>query len=514
MANYDSTPRFSSLRGLSLSSPAFSNAEREDLIESEERAALIAEGKLMPESVRSTKAAPDFMNIEDTDTLYTTLNDNKDPLTTIQDKFRKLKEIGAARAAASMPVEKGSVAPPPATALDNTTETDKNNKKSLVKSYMPSEDEIVPNIPIEIDFGDNTMARNEDLKDAQERRDVAVLINQLGKAADVAGSGMSGTQARFGGIFDQNVKNAEGIVTDYQDQVKFEKEDPNSAVSKGYRELAKSLGFNIKGMASAADLERLMPQLANAYNQRQAQIARAQEAKEKRESRLDEAQIREANRKDLEKEKIELKDESKREKDIDEAKKALDKGTTQKLKNSFYTAKRMEMSIGEFAKNPNGYSDYATLMGGLKVLQGDDSVVRETEIKLGMRSGSLLDKIKNEFMQAWDGKSLQPSQRKNIINTIKVMSDSARELYLRETAPAVVSAKRRSIPLNELFDEELIKDVEDYYIKQQQIKAEREKAKEQSVVKEDPKISNYAKQHGLDYNKASSILKARGYSGQ
>lgn len=310
-----------------------------------------------------------------------------------------------------------------------------------------------------IDFGDNSIARLEALRDALSRSRDAVFANSAARLGAATAAQMSGTKNQFDEAIAGQIEQAKSIPDDYLKEVQFEKEDPNSAMSKGYRDIAKSLGFNVIGSASASDLERIIPQMSNIYNQKQAQQARAEQAALDREARAEQRAMQMAmmsQNKELAKA---AKEEATLEKRIDSARKELDAGTIQKAKQSYLTAKRIEQSIAQFAKDPSGYSDYATLMGGLKTLQGDESVVRETEIRLGMNAGSLSDKVKNYMSQIATGKSLQPRQRQDIIKTVEIMKNVAKNNFLSQIQPIVKSAERRNLPLEELVTEDVVNDL-------------------------------------------------------
>ena len=101
-------------------------------------------------------------------------------------------------------------------------------------------------------------------------------------------------------------------------------------------------------------------------------------------------------------------------------------------------------------------------MGGLKVLQGDESVVKEAEIRLGMNAGSLGDKMKNYTDQIISGRSLQPRQREEIIKTVRALSDISKKRYLEEIKPFITTAQRKNLPLNELVSDEIIEGINNY----------------------------------------------------
>lgn len=313
------------------------------------------------------------------------------------------------------------------------------------KSGQPSVEDVLKTI----NFTGDSLASGEALEAAQDR---AHLMNSFanlrdshaGLAYDIAG--VSRPQTLVGG---KNMrKMAEGIVPAYQERVKFEKEDPNSPQSQGYKELAKSMGFDIQGTASASDLEKLINgPLANIYNQQESAKTRKQMAADAAAARLAEIKLRLSGMQD---QKASTKDSTNR-KFVQGLRKEAMSGEYGKMFANFNTANRMQRALSEFAKNPNGYSDYASLMGGLKSLQGDDSVVREAEMRLGMSATSAINKVKNHIDRLATGKSLQPKQRQEMVNTIAVLADAAKNQYGNALAPLRAQAEAEGLDLNQIL---------------------------------------------------------------
>ena len=108
-------------------------------------------------------------------------------------------------------------------------------------------------------------------------------------------------------------------------------------------------------------------------------------------------------------------------------------------------AQKAAGAIEQFMKDPTGYSDYATLMGGLKALQGDESVVREAEIRLGMQAGSFKEKVTNEIEKLRTGKSLQSGQRQNILKSVQILHDIALTQYRDGIRPILDQAEMEGI---------------------------------------------------------------------
>lgn len=333
----------------------------------------------------------------------------------------------------------------------------------------------------DIDFGANTSASMEGLKDAQERSRQATLGATLGRIGAAFATGASGTRNNFDEMNAANVRAAEAIPEQYLKQVQFEKEDPNSAMSQGYRQIAQAMGFNIKGQASAADLERIIPQMSNIYNQEQARIARSEDNA-----------LRLAMAKDARKEKTDARGEEKKNQFIEKAQKVTSKEfeKLQKVENAF------DM-IDQAQDDKVGAADVAILYNFIKS-QDPESVVREGEIALGQRGMALAGRLRAATLGQFTGEILDPKFRKDVLKIARRLKDQGYNSYdqavntIRDTA-----RQRYGMSEDELT---LIDPV-----------MNREKRK-QSGDKQDPKVEAYAKQYGLDYNQALGILKARGYN--
>jgi hypothetical protein len=152
------------------------------------------------------------------------------------------------------------------------SEEEKVIKKQIASLNSKSSD-LAPTV---IDFGNgDTEARSEGLREAQSRAHILSSLSNFqdsnkGLAYDIAG--VARPEHLSGGEGLRRI--ADSQVPAFEKRVQFEKEDPNSPQSKGYRALAKSMGFEITGTASAADIEKQFPQLANIYNQKNSQKAR------------------------------------------------------------------------------------------------------------------------------------------------------------------------------------------------------------------------------------------------
>lgn len=461
MANFNFLKRF---QLPAPASTAVTKAEQRAIMEAEERAALIAEGKLPATSevlgVGTSRANPKTIPIEDADVLSPRLNEVDLPLTPDQQKLNKYKAYLAATGAGGAGMLAVNLAnptgepPPPMAAevpapiapqakiapqiedpMDAPTEQEKVARRMLANLSRPSEAEIIRPAAKDINFGDqDSIASVEGLKDAQQRSREGVLGTNMARIGAAFSTGASGIKNNFDPMIADQIKSAESIPQQYQEQVKFEKEDPNSPMSRGYRDLAKSMGFNIQGQASAADLERLMPQLANIYNQQEAQHSRALTAKENREARRDELQMRLAMMAQAKKEQKDLKLEDKKNKFIADAQKVTSK--------EFEKLKKVENAFDAIEQAQNdkmGAADVSILYNFIKS-QDPESVVREGEIALGQRGMSLGGRLRTMTLGQLSGELLDPQFRKDVLKISRRLRDQGYNSYdqsvqtIRDTA--------------------------------------------------------------------------------
>lgn len=288
---------------------------------------------------------------------------------------------------------------------------------------------------LNIDLGEQSDHMAE-LKAAQGKRDSGVLANQLGKSAEIIGSAISGAKPVAQGIFDQNMKLAGQDVESFKEKMEAQKYDKNSPVSKAFKEYAKKLGVNITGDMSAADAEKIMPYIAKGFEAEENRKSRELTAQLARETMADNR----AERRHQREETTSAKRSEKLEKYTFDARKEITSGGFAKQYANVNNAQKASGAITQFAKNPTGYSDYGTLMTSLKALQGDDSVVREAEIRLGMQAGSLFQSIQNTLQRAQNGQSLQPSQRDAILKAVNTLNDVSTSQYLSAIEPVLEQA--------------------------------------------------------------------------
>lgn len=305
--------------------------------------------------------------------------------------------------------------------------------------------------PTEVTPGEDrapAMESEDDMLERAQRADSQnQLMNGLLRAGIMGGAAFAGTKGDYSAVdvLDKNVgqnvrnvKDKQAYSKEKQSMAKAKAEldddsklrDTNSDISKTARELATKLGIKVTDKVSAKQLQDaglplgtlLSTQIAADSRREMAALAKDTKASDK-EKTLNEKQR----------------------KFVQGLRKEATTGVLGKQYATFSTGQRMGGSLQQFSKNPSGYTDYATLMGGLKTLQGDESVVREAEVRLGMSAASAIDTAYNYLQKLKNGQSLQPGQREQIISTVNILTNAAKDQYMQSVAPILEQAEMEGI---------------------------------------------------------------------
>lgn len=282
---------------------------------------------------------------------------------------------------------------------------------------------------------------------AKERANRNALFALLGKSATQIGGGLAslgaGSQVKIDGSgFDDLLKMSDRPLEQLKGKQSYDRakaemgdetamRDPNSEISRLVSDLAQKTGLIKPGQSvSAMSLKNAGVNLGTLLSTIEAGKARKEAAALAREQKI--------------KEKESMLTERQR-KFTQGLRKEATTGVLGKQYATFATGQRMQNSLEQFAQDPSGYKDYATLMGGLKSLQGDESVVREAEVRMGVNATSMINKALNYAQSAMNGKQLQPEQRKEMIDTIKILTDASRQQYMHSVAPILEQAQMEGI---------------------------------------------------------------------
>ena len=214
---------------------------------------------------------------------------------------------------------------------------------------------------------------------------------------------------------------------DRAEKEEAELKDPNSDISKFTVQQFAKYGLNIK---TADQAKKMNPHIFNLLLQERAH-----------KQAMDVAKIQEG----IKAKKNEEALNEKQKEFIQKLRKEATTGVLGKQYATYSTGQRVSSAFEQFIKDPSGYKDYATLMGGLKSLGGDDSVVREAELRLGMSATSAVESVGNYFKRLATGESLSEDQRKEIINTVKILTEASKQQYLYSVQPILEQAQMEGI---------------------------------------------------------------------
>jgi hypothetical protein len=102
-------------------------------------------------------------------------------------------------------------------------------------------------------------------------------------------------------------------------------------------------------------------------------------------------------------------------------------------------------------KNPNAYHGVMATMMGAKAMQGDLSVVRQPEMEIFQQAGDIVTKYMSIVNKAGTGDVLLPQQKEQLYKAVSDLERITTAGARRMAAPIINSAKRKQLPLEEIF---------------------------------------------------------------
>lgn len=310
-----------------------------------------------------------------------------------------------------------------------------------------------PNVPsteprsgmTEIDVGEGEIGTVAGLQAAQERRRRSDLMADLSESADLLGSGISGRQALPKGTFDSFRRQGEREVSDFLAQVEQQKHDPGSPSSKAFREYLKKFNINVKGDFTAALGEKIMPVAMRAFEAEESRKQREFLAGENRKTRSMDL----LSRMEEKKEKEQTRKTEKEEGFKSDLRKELISGPGKDLYNAYVKSSLSVERLRDAVKNPSGYKDLGNIYNYLKALD-PDSAVREGELALGIKVGSIPQKLHASFVRFLTGEMLDPSQRKQMLEVVEGYHRQNQQAYETYIEPTVAQGKRLGYDMTEI----------------------------------------------------------------
>jgi NACalpha-BTF3-like transcription factor len=330
-------------------------------------------------------------------------------------------------------------------------------------------------------------------RDAQDRMMMGLLRagNQIGGALAMTKPDYSGVEAleKNLGINEKNVKSQIKSKADLQKMEKFNKDfldeeklrDPASSASILTRNILSKYGLNIKTAKEARDaginVQNILLQEITANSRESMMRLKAAEKESKDLSKLD-------------KEKQD---------NIFKLRKNLTEGNIGKMYANVNGAGRFASLLENFAENPSAFGDFGTLLMGLKALQGDDSVVRGEEMRLGMAATDLESRVRNAVQRVKNGQSLQPKQRADMLNAVKAIRNISSDKYKMMAAPVLEQAREMQIDEKFLLPEYL-----------RDIPQAKEKSTSEFSSKQEMGIQAVMQKNGVSREQAISALRKAG----
>lgn len=269
---------------------------------------------------------------------------------------------------------------------------------------------------------------------------------------------------------------------------KNKERDPKSNISLAMNDALSGMGIKIPPNTSYAEMEKFAPQL---MRNKEFQM-KLEEAKLKATADAEAAATT----------KTEKKESKDKEQKLD-VQKTVDK-MVNSLRNSedfkTHTAiKTAQAALDQAILKDDKVAGGAAFMLYAKIAQGDNSVVRESDMKnLAGNWGytNVNDMLSKLSAHSVGGKFGQEEfKRMKIVATLiqKIKAKHVRE----QLEPIQTRIKNHGLDPDEIISPEITREFSD--------------APDQES-KQDPKIAQYSKDHGIEYSKAESILKKRGYN--
>lgn len=303
-----------------------------------------------------------------------------------------------------------------------------------------------------LDFGSNSLANQQGLQEAQGRQNDLQFLANMNRAFGQVGAGLAQTDKPDTSVADSVERQGKQQVDNYKEQVEFQKQDPNSSYSKGLKDYFKNkLKMEIRGDASAAELEKIMPFAVREY---EAQLERErlktqkaddmafkkEEAAKDRDLKRDLLSQGAENKKVAQDEKLAAKEKENQNSFIERTSKQLEKHST-----NLVTLRNAKSAIDAAVKNPSSIKDVGALYSFIKALD-PGSVVREGEIELANRASGLFGGLTLKLSQLTTNPKLITSKNlKDIQDSIAQLHDLANSEYDLRRQTSYKRAKARNI---------------------------------------------------------------------
>lgn len=390
----------------------------------------------------------------------------------------------------------------------------KEEKKESKSSSSSSKSE-----PIEIEkaFGATAGTVKEDdfdkkLSEAQQKDEDRELLLGMLKAAQMGGSALAGSKADTS-YADNELANANKYVNQLSSEGKLKKanldltdenilRDPNSDASIQLKEALESMGVKVGPNFTAKQAKDQGINIGNLIAQREAINSRKEDAQFKRdmvESTKDEKKERMADAAKI------------------KAQGSVDKMVSQLYKSEDYiglqAAKSAQIALENAIEKGDKTSTGSAFMIYAKIAQGDNSVVRESDMKnlAGSYNYASASEMFQKLRSKAQGGNFTPVELEQMKSIAKLIGDTKAKHVKSLLVPIEARFKNYDLPVEESIDPALIREFSATPAAGLTTIPEGRNSSATSSV--DPKIENYSKQYNIGYEAAKKILEKRGYNG-
>lgn len=346
----------------------------------------------------------------------------------------------------------------------------------------------------------------ERLKFAQEQDSSRNLLFGLLKAAQTGGAALAGSKADTS-FADTELKDQDKFVGRLSNEEKLKQQNkefmdeqalrnPNSAASVQARDIARKVGLKITDDTTAMQLQKAGLNLSNLLTQKMSIDARKEQAALQREML--------ALQKEEKKGQKELENKMKAQKSVDAMVSQLGKS---KALEGYQATKAAQAALDNAIAKGDKTSVGSAFMMYAKIAQGDNSVVRESDMK--NLAGSYNYTSPSEMIAKLSAKAAGGTFTSQELQQMREVANLVERVKAGQVQQIINPIKTRieNYGLNaaESIDPAMLQEFSNL-----------EEAPKSTTINKasDPKIQAYADQYGLDYKKAESILKARGYNGK
>lgn len=338
---------------------------------------------------------------------------------------------------------------------------------NMSKGIQPSENIQVESTPVEstpVESPDRAPSSfDEQLDAAREQDRQSNLLMGLLKASQMGGAALAGSKADTSYADAELAKGNQAVNrlktdSDMKEQEanilqKRDKRDPASNQSKMYQDILLKLnpGMDVSGL-SAEDVEKAFPSIASAVGRQDALAAAAENAKLKRE----EMSVTKG-------EKSELQDE----KQNFEIQKTVDK-MVNNLRNSddyktYQASKAAQAALDNAISSGNKTDTGSAFMLYAKIAQGDNSVVRESDMKnlAGSYNYSSPSEMFSKLSAKAAGGNFNTQELKQMKNIATLIQKIKAKHIKEQLAPIQSRMKKYNLDPDEIISPEMTREFSD-----------------------------------------------------